>query len=271
MIDWLVTHEAQVRSGFFCSLLILFMLLEAKFPKRVRRHSRKSRWTANIGLVFVNSITIRLVMPLATIGVAQYAQAQGFGLFNMWQVHPLMVFVVSIIVFDCAIYWQHRLFHAIPILWKLHRVHHVDQDIDVTTGSRFHPIEICLSLLIKFALVLLIGPSMIAVMVFEIILNGMAMFNHANLFLSNRWDQRIRRLLVTPDMHRVHHSTIRSESDRNFGFNLSCWDRWFGSYQSQPSLGHDDMHIGVADFTDPKQTQRLGPMLWLPFSKPAHK
>lgn len=268
MIEWLVAHEAQVRSACFFSLLILFMLLEARFPKRARRHSRKLRWTANIGLVIVNSLAIRLVLPLATIGVAQFAQAQGIGLFNVWQVHPLLVFIATLVLMDMAIYWQHRLFHVVPWLWRLHRVHHVDQDIDVTTGSRFHTIEIALSLLIKFVLVLLLGPSIIAVMVFEIILNGMAMFNHANLAIPKKWDEILRSWVVTPDMHRVHHSTIRQESDRNFGFNLSCWDRWFGSYQDQPALGHNKMHIGVAKFTDPEQTQRLLRMLWLPFTGP---
>ncbi|WP_283789196.1 sterol desaturase family protein [Bermanella sp. WJH001] len=265
--QWLIDHEPMVRSVCFFSILIIMMLWEALSPKRPRKYTRLLRWSQNIALVFLNSFIIRLVLPLATISVALYAQQHNFGLFNKFEFHPVFAFILTIILFDMAIYWQHRIFHMVPWLWSLHKVHHVDQDIDVTTGSRFHTIEILISLLIKFSLVLVLGPPVVAIMVFEIILNATAMFNHANVALPSKLDRLLRVLLVTPDMHRVHHSTILDESNRNFGFNLSCWDRIFNSYQAQPSKGHLGMDIGVKDYTDPRTTQYLPAMLWLPFAK----
>ena len=267
MNEWVIANEAWVRSACFFSILVIMMLWEAAKPKRKRLHTRLLRWTNNLGLVFLNSFVIRLVLPLATIGVAQFAQQHELGLFNQINVHPVILIVLTIVIFDMAIYWQHRLFHVVPVLWRLHKMHHVDQDIDVTTGSRFHPIEIILSLLIKFALVLLLGPSLLAVMLFEIILNGTAMFNHANVALPKKVDRFLRPWLVTPDMHRVHHSTILDESNANYGFNLSVWDRLFNSYVAQPSKGHDGMEIGVRGYTEVKQTQMLPGMLWMPFAK----
>ena len=265
--QWLIDHEPMVRSACFFSILIIMMLWEALSPKRPRKYSRLLRWSQNIGLVFVNSFLIRLILPLATVGVAHYAQQHNIGLFHWFEFHPVMVFLLTIVLFDMAIYWQHRLFHMVPWLWALHKVHHVDQDIDVTTGSRFHTIEILLSLLIKFSLVLILGPPVAAIMVFEIILNATAMFNHANVALPEKLDRLLRVWIVTPDMHRVHHSTILDESNRNFGFNLSCWDRIFNSYQAQPVKGHLGMDIGVKDYTDARSTQYLPAMLWLPFAK----
>jgi len=270
--DWMLANEALVRSACFALILLTMMVWEGVRPKRPRKHSRLLRWSQNIALVLVNSFLIRLILPLATIGVAQYAQEHQMGLFHVLDVPPVLAFVLTLLLFDMAIYWQHRLFHVVPALWALHKVHHVDQDIDVTTGSRFHTIEIFLSLLIKFALVLILGPSILAVMVFEIILNATAMFNHANVALAKKWDRLMRLVFVTPDMHRVHHSTIMDESNRNFGFNLSCWDRLFSSYQAQPSKGHLGMNIGVDGYTKVKQIQYLPGMLWLPFANkwPAH-
>jgi len=267
MNEWVMANEAWVRSTCFFSILVVMMLWEAAKPKRKRLHSRLLRWSNNLGLVFLNSFLIRLILPLATIGVAQFAQQHELGLFNQIHIHPAIVIVLTIVLFDMAIYWQHRLFHVVPVLWRLHKMHHVDQDIDVTTGSRFHPIEIILSLLIKFALVLLLGPSLLAVMLFEIILNGTAMFNHANVALPKKLDGFLRPWLVTPDMHRVHHSSVLAESNSNYGFNLSVWDRLFKSYVAQPSKGHDGMEIGVRGYTDSKQTQMLLGMLWVPFAK----
>ncbi|GAA6135990.1 sterol desaturase family protein [Oceaniserpentilla sp. 4NH20-0058] len=267
MNEWVVTNEAWVRSLCFFSILVVMMIWEGVKPKRQRLHTRLLRWTNNLGLVFFNSLVVRLILPLATVGVAQFAQQHEWGLFNQIQLHPIWVVVLTVVLFDMAIYWQHRLFHVVPVLWRLHKMHHVDQDIDVTTGSRFHPVEIILSLLIKFALVLLLGPSLLAVMLFEIILNGTAMFNHANVALPKKLDGVLRPWLVTPDMHRVHHSTILRESNSNYGFNLSVWDRLFGSYIAQPSLGHDGMHIGVRGYNNPKQIQILPGMLYLPFAR----
>lgn len=267
--DWVITNEALVRSTFFFSILVIMMVWEAISPKRPRRYSRLLRWSQNIGLVFINSLLIRLILPLATVGVAQYAQQHQIGLFYLFNINSIFAFILTLLIFDMAIYWQHRLFHVVPLLWRLHKVHHVDQDIDVTTGSRFHTIEILLSLLIKFSLVLILGPSVLAVMVFEVILNGTAMFNHANVALPKKLDQFLRLFIVTPDMHRVHHSTIMDESNRNFGFSLSIWDRMFSSYQEQPRKGHLGMDIGVEGYTQTNQTQYLPGMLWLPFSHTA--
>lgn len=268
MINWMVANEALVRSACFGFILLTMMLWETLRPKRERKHSRLLRWSQNIGLVFVNSSLVRLILPLATIGVAQYAHDNQIGVFHQLGVAPVIAFVLTLVIFDMAIYWQHRLFHKVPFLWALHKVHHVDQDIDVTTGSRFHTFEILLSLLIKFALVLLLGPSVFAVMVFEILLNATAMFNHANVALPKKWDAIIRWVFVTPDMHRVHHSTIMDESNRNFGFNLSGWDRLFSSYQDQPAKGHLGMNIGVSGYNRVTQIQYLPGMLWLPFIRP---
>jgi sterol desaturase/sphingolipid hydroxylase (fatty acid hydroxylase superfamily) len=267
--DWVIANEVMVRSACFFLILVVMMLWEVASPKRPRKYSRLLRWSQNIGLVFVNSFFVRLLVPLATVGVAQYAEQNQIGLFYILDVNPVLAFVATLFIFDMAIYWQHRLFHVIPMLWALHKVHHVDQDIDVTTGSRFHTVEILLSLLIKFSLVLILGPSVFAIMIFEIILNGTAMFNHANVALPKKVDAMLRLFIVTPDMHRVHHSTIIDESNRNFGFNLSCWDRLFSSYQEQPSKGHLGMDIGVKGYTQAKQTQYLPGMLWLPFSHTA--
>ena len=267
--DWFISNEPFIRSTCFFSILIMMMIWERLSPKRSRKYSRLLRWSQNIGLVFFNSFIIRLVLPLATIGVASYAQQNKIGLFYLLNIHEIFAFILTLVLFDLAIYWQHRLFHIVPWLWSLHKVHHVDQDIDVTTGSRFHTIEILLSLLIKFSLVLLLGPPVIAIMVFEIILNGTAMFNHANVALPFKLDRILRALIVTPDMHRVHHSTILDESNRNFGFNLSCWDRLFNSYQAQPIKGHLKMNIGVKGYRNPKHTQYLPGMLWLPLRKPS--
>lgn len=265
MNEWVLANEAWVRSLCFFSILVAMMVWEGLSPKRPRRFTRLLRWSNNLGLVFFNSLVVRLILPLATVGVAQFAQDTGWGLFNVFEVHPVVVIVLTIVLFDMAIYWQHRLFHVIPVLWRLHKMHHVDQDIDVTTGSRFHPVEIILSLLIKFALVLLLGPSLLAVMLFEIILNGTAMFNHANVALPKWLDGFLRPWLVTPDMHRVHHSTILDESNSNYGFNLSIWDRLFNSYCAQPEKGHLGMTIGVKGYESPAQTQYLHGMLTLPF------
>lgn len=267
MSEWLITNEALVRSGIFFSVLLLMMLCEGLSPKRPLTFSRWLRWSQNIALVLVNSAVVRLILPLATVGVAHYAQQNQIGLFYLLDFNSAVAFILTLILFDMAIYWQHRLFHVVPALWALHKVHHVDQDIDVTTGSRFHTIEILLSLLIKFTLVLLLGPSVLAVMVFEIILNATAMFNHANVALPKKLDQIVRVFIVTPDMHRVHHSTILDESNRNFGFNLSCWDRFFKSYQAQPVKGHLGMTIGVEGYKQVKHTQYLSGMLWLPFGR----
>lgn len=260
--------EAQLRLMFFLGILLLMMLWEVATPKKTLRFSR-TRWPANLGLVALNTLLLRIVfrgvLPAGAIGAAWWAKQHGFGLFNMLHMPEPAMLILSVLLLDLAIYAQHVLFHTLPILWRLHMVHHTDRDIDVTTALRFHPIEIMLSMLIKISLVVLLGIPPLAVLVFEITLNGMAMFNHSNIALPVRLDNLLRSLLVTPDMHRVHHSVIRHETNSNFGFNLSCWDHLFGTYRAQPLAGHADMQIGLAHLQN-APTHRLSWLLGLPFA-----
>lgn len=239
-------------------------LLEAWLPRRRRRLSRKERWPANLGIVVFNALLARLLIPAGAMGVAVWAEAQGFGLFNILPLPGMMEVALAVMLLDLAIYGQHVLFHAVPVLWRLHMVHHADLDIDVSTGLRFHPIEILLSLVIKMGVVALLGAPPVAVLLFEVVLNGMAMFNHGNVRLPQTVDNVLRLLIVTPDMHRIHHSIIRRETNSNYGFNLSCWDRLFGTYRAQPAHGHDGMTIGL-EHMQQVPAGRFGWMLALPF------
>jgi len=214
----------------------------------------------------LNTLVLRLVFPLAAIGVAQVAEANGWGLFNRFDVPVWPALAISVIVLDGAIYLQHVLFHAVPLFWRLHRVHHADLDFDVTTGARFHPVEILLSMLIKFGVIVLLGPPLAAVLVFEVLLNATAMFNHGNVRIPLPLDRFLRLFIVTPDMHRVHHSHLDYETNSNFGFNLSVWDRLFGTYRDQPADGHERMVIGIDTFRDDARCIRLDGMLLMPFT-----
>jgi len=215
--------------------------------------------------VFFNSFILRILFPAAAVGVAISAKDQGLGLFNVYTVSPYIAVVASVIIMDFVIYLQHVMVHAVPVLWRLHRVHHADPDYDVTTGARFHTFEIILSMLIKFATILLLGPPVIAVILFEIILNATAMFNHSNIGLPAGLDRALRWFLVTPDMHRVHHSVEDDEANSNFGFSLTWWDRIFGTYRDQPRGGHQGMTIGIHKYRDTKDVSWLTGMLTLPF------
>lgn len=241
-------HEGVIRLTVFFSLFAVLAVAEAYAPRRTRRQKQATRWLTNWGMTLVNTVALRLmalVLPLLAVGAAADAAAQNWGLLN-WVAWPLWLEVmIAVVVLDFAIWFQHLVTHKVPLLWRLHRVHHADVDIDVTTAIRFHPVEIGLSMLLKIGLVYLLGPAAIAVIIFEIMLNGTAMFNHANLRLPPRVDAVVRCVLVTPDMHRVHHSVHRSEHDSNYGFSLSVWDRMFGTYIAQPAQGHDDMDIGL--------------------------
>ncbi|MDR9828157.1 sterol desaturase family protein [Vibrio sp. FNV 38] len=254
----------HLRLLFFISTLVACTLWELAAPKRPLSQSKTLRWSNNIGLVALNSATLKLILPILAIEAALRAETAQFGLLHQFNLPMWFTILITVIILDAVIYWQHRLFHRIPLLWKLHRMHHSDQDIDVTTGARFHPIEILLSMLIKMIVVVLIGAPALGVLFFEIILNGSAMFNHSNARLPSKTDTVLRKFIVTPDMHRVHHSTERNECDSNFGFFLSTWDRWFNSYIAQPILGHDNMKIGIDRFRRPKE-QRIDKMLTQPF------
>ncbi len=241
-------------------------LWEIIAPKRALTVSKVLRWTNNLGLVFLNNLILRLLFPAAAIGIAAFAAEHGWGFLNYYSIPFSLSIVLSIIAMDFIIYLQHVLVHAVPALWRLHRVHHADLDYDVTTGTRFHPIEIILSMLIKFATITVLGAPVVAVIIFEIILNVMAMFNHGNVGLPKALDSLLRWFIVTPDMHRIHHSVEDDETNSNFGFNLSCWDRLFGTYRDQPRAGHLAMKIGIHHFTDVKQTNWITGMLVMPFA-----
>jgi sterol desaturase/sphingolipid hydroxylase (fatty acid hydroxylase superfamily) len=262
----LLNNEPFFRAGAFLLVLTAMMAWEIVAKRRPQVVSRSQRWPGNVLLVIIDTAIVRLVFPLAAVGAAVYAQDLGWGVFNAVTLPGWVVLILSILALDLAIYGQHRIFHAVPWLWRIHRVHHGDQEFDVTTALRFHPLEILLSMAIKIAVVMMLGAPPIAVIVFEILLNATAMFNHGNVQLSAKTDRYLRVLLVTPDMHRVHHSVIRQETDSNFGFNLTWWDRVFGTYRNQPENGHLGMTIGLEDYRT-EQDQQLGRMLVQPFQR----
>ncbi|MEZ9232731.1 sterol desaturase family protein [Vibrio amylolyticus] len=258
-------HEL-LRLVFFVLTFVLCATWEWLTPKKGLTQNKLTRWANNLALISISSILVSLLLPIVAYQAASYAMSNGIGLFNQFSIPFVVVLFVSILILDFAIYCQHVIFHRVPILWRLHRVHHADQDIDMTTGARFHPIEIILSMLVKMGVVVLLGIPPTAVIVFEIILNVSAMFNHSNARLYPSVDRLVRKWIVTPDMHRVHHSVIVKETHSNFGFFLSVWDRWFKTYTAQPKLGHDDMVIGLPIFKGARE-QWLDKMLTQPFRK----
>lgn len=258
-------REAVLRLSCFASVFVVMCLWEIVSPRRPLSVSKLQRWTHNIGLLFFNSLVLRVLFPAAAVGIAYTAAESGWGLFNRVDLPYWLEVLVAVLLLDLAIYLQHMLMHRVPLLWRLHRVHHADLDIDMTTGSRFHTLEIIVSMLIKWVVIFLLGPALLAVLIFETLLNGMAVFNHANVRLPATIDRLLRLLLITPDVHRVHHSILRHETNSNYGFNLSIWDRAFGTYIDQPEKGHSAMTIGIPEFRDPEQVDKLPGMLTLPF------
>lgn len=259
-------NEALIRMTVFLGLFALFAALEAWAPRRARSQPITSRWTTNWAIIIVDTLALRalaIALPLLAVGAAVDAGNNGWGLFNAIGLPVWIEVVMAILILDFAIWLQHLITHKVPFLWRLHQVHHADVDIDVTTAIRFHPLEILMSMLLKIGLVYLLGPAALAVILFEIILNGTAMFNHANIKLPLWLDAIVRRVLVTPDMHRVHHSTERAEHDSNYGFALSIWDQIFGTYIAQPADGHDEMKIGLK--WQDERPSKLGWSLALPF------
>ncbi|AMG04561.1 sterol desaturase family protein [Vibrio mimicus] len=253
-----------IRLGIFFAVLLICALWESNHPRKTLSQSKLVRWLNNLGLVSFNSVLLSVLMPFLAFSAAQWAQTHQFGLLYWLEIPSILALVISVVLLDAVIYWQHLLFHRIPLLWRLHRMHHADQDIDVTTGSRFHPLEILISAWIKIGAVTLLGVSTIAVVVFEVLLNASAMFNHSNAKLSYKIDQWLRLLVVTPDMHRVHHSVLVHETHSNFGFFLSIWDRLFRTYIAQPEMGHEQMKIGLPLFRQSRE-QWLDKMLTQPF------
>jgi sterol desaturase/sphingolipid hydroxylase (fatty acid hydroxylase superfamily) len=261
-------YEPLVRLGAFFFIFLAMTLWETLWPRRKRAFRRRSRWPHNIGLLLLNSVVLRIVAPGAAIAVALAGEAHGWGLLNALALPVWAAIPLAVVLLDLAIYFQHVMFHAVPTLWRLHRVHHTDLDFDVTTGTRFHPIEMVISTGIKCAVVAAIGAPAIAVLAFEVLLNAAAMFNHANARLPQAVDQLLRWIVVTPDMHRVHHSIVHDETNSNFGFNLPWWDRFFGTYRAQPAAGHQAMTIGVDAFRS-RENLRLDRLLVQPFRESA--
>ncbi len=263
--DFILSNEMPIRLGFFLGVFGVMALWEVISPRRQLQTSKAVRWANNLGLVFFNSFVLRLVFPAAAVGMAVFASEQGWGLFNYIEAPFWLAVLASVVILDFFIWLQHVMVHAVPVLWRLHRVHHADLDFDVTTGARFHTLEILLSMLIKFAVIMLLGPPVLAVVVFEVLLNATAMFNHGNVSLPGSLDRVLRWFVVTPDMHRVHHSVEDDEANSNFGFSLPWWDRLFGTYRNQPRAGHEGMIIGIHTYRATKQASWLPGMLALPF------
>lgn len=259
--------EPQLRLGVFLGVLAIMALWELLAPRRRQDIPRVIRWSNNLALVVIDTIVLRLTFPILAVGLAVMAQERGWGLFNFIDAPAWVAVLASVIILDLVIYLQHVMFHAVPALWRLHRMHHADLDFDVTTGLRFHPIEIVLSMGIKLAMVLVLGPPAVAVLIFEVLLNATAMFNHSNVRLPLVVDRVLRLVMVTPDMHRVHHSILPEETNSNFGFNLPWWDRLLGTYKAQPAAGHDAMTIGIEQFRTPRD-QWLDRMLVQPIKGP---
>jgi len=258
--------EPLIRLGVFAAVLTLLMAWELLAPRRQLTVGRGRRWPGNVGVVLIDTLLVRLLFPTAAVGLALVAEAKGWGLLNLVAAPDWLALLATIILLDLIIYAQHVLFHAAPLLWRLHRMHHADLDIDVTTGVRFHPVEILLSMVIKLGAVVVLGAPALGVMIFEVLLNATSMFNHSNVRLPVGVDRWLRRILVTPDMHRVHHSIVARETNSNFGFNLPWWDWLFGTYRAQPAAGHVAMEIGLPQFRDPSEL-RLDRMLLQPLRR----
>jgi sterol desaturase/sphingolipid hydroxylase (fatty acid hydroxylase superfamily) len=262
-----MVYEPIVRFGFFFSIFVLMVLWEMVAPCRKLSASRRLHWFSNVGILVVGTLLLRAVFPLAAVGVAVIAQEQGMGLLPVIPLTDWQAVVLSIMALDLAVYLHHVLFHYLPTLWSLHKVHHADLDFDVTTGLRFHPLEILLSMLGKVAVVLLLGTPPLAVLIFEVLLNATSMFNHGNVRLPTQLDRLLRLFVVTPDMHRIHHSAIPQETNRNYGFNLPWWDYIFGTYRDHPSVSHTKMTIGLSEYQQDLRVEQLHWMLILPFLK----
>ncbi len=259
--------EFSIRISAFALVFAAMAVWEIAAPRRALAIGRKPRWPSNLGILLVDVVAVRILVPTAAVGAALFAAGRGWGLLHLSGWRLSVAALVGFLVLDLVIYGQHVLFHKVPVLWRLHRMHHADLDIDVTTGLRFHPFEILISLAVKIATVIAFGIPVVAVLLFEVVLNATSIFNHANVAMPAALDQVLRWLVVTPDMHRVHHSVLRKETDSNFGFNLPWWDRLFGTYRAQPEAGHTSMTIGLPIFRDPRELH-IDRLLTQPFREP---
>jgi sterol desaturase/sphingolipid hydroxylase (fatty acid hydroxylase superfamily) len=262
---FITQNEQIIRVSFFLGIFFIIATLEFIIPRRGLLVSKTKRWFNNIILIFLDTTLIKILFPIVAVGASIFAKEQGVGLFNILNIAPIYSILFSIILLDLIIYWQHSLFHKVDFLWKFHKVHHSDMDYDVTTALRFHPIEIIISMCIKISFVIILGVPLVAVILFEILLNTLAMFNHSNIHIPKPLDSLLRYLLVTPDMHRIHHSIYNHELNNNFGFNISVWDRVFGSYLAEPKEDYKTMKIGLDNLQDEKKTVSIFAILKLPF------
>jgi sterol desaturase/sphingolipid hydroxylase (fatty acid hydroxylase superfamily) len=279
MPELLLSHEPVVRVAVFLAVLLAMATWEVAAPRRRREIPRRVRWSNNLAVVALDTLLVRLAFPMAAVGLALVAEERGWGLLNVVEAPAWLACLVSLLALDLAIYLQHVMFHAVPALWRLHRMHHADLEFDVSTGLRFHPLEILLSMGIKLAVVAALGPPASAVLLFEVLLNATSMFNHSNIHIPRPVDRWLRWVVITPDMHRVHHSIFPSETNSNFGFNLPWWDRLLGTYRDQPKDGHEGMTIGIEQF----RTRRdlwldrmliqplIGPASGYPINRPTEK
>ena len=260
----MLPYEIPIRLAAFAGVLVLMAAWELLAPRRQQATERPLRWSSNLGIVVLDTVLVRILVPTTAVGIALLAEQRGWGLFHAFALPAWIAVVISLIILDLAIYLQHVLFHAVPVLWRLHRMHHADLAFDVTTGVRFHPVEILISMLIKLAVVAALGAPALAVVLFEVLLNATSMFSHGNVQIPERLDRVLRLIVVTPDMHRVHHSIEVAETNSNFGFNLPWWDRLFGTYRARPAAGHEAMMIGIEQFRA-RSDLRLDRMLLQPF------
>lgn len=269
LTDFVLAHEPIIRVAAFLVVFAAMVVLEVLTPRRPRTAPKARRWANNLALLLINSVLVRMLFPAAAVGFAAFAEVHHMGLLRIWEIPEAMSMVAAVLLLDLAIYLQHLTFHAVPLLWRPHRVHHADLDFDVTTGTRFHPIEILVSMGIKFLIIVTLGPPVLAVLIFETLLNVTSMFNHSNIAMPERMDRILRALVVTPDMHRVHHSIDRTETNSNFGFCFSLWDRLLGTYVQAPALGHLAMSIGVLELRELKIVVNLKGLLAIPFHSTA--
>ncbi len=267
MTDWFLNNEATIRLGSFFSVFFIMAVWEYLNPSRYLIINKISRWLNHGALIVISSLSIKWLAPFALTGLAFYANNESIGLFPWLDMPLALTIFISVLLMDGLIYWQHRLMHVVPILWRLHRLHHSDLDYDLTTAIRFHPIEMLLSFFIKAAVIMALGVPVIAVIIFEVLLSSLALFNHSNINLPPAIDKLIRILIVTPDVHRIHHSVIRKETDSNYGFNLIIWDRMFGSYTEQANNGDKHIEIGLKEFKNKQQATQLHHLLIQPFKQ----
>jgi sterol desaturase/sphingolipid hydroxylase (fatty acid hydroxylase superfamily) len=260
----LIGNEPAIRLGLFAGAFVLIALLEWAWPRRALDASKTARWANNIGLAAVNIFFVRVLVPFAAVGIAILAKERGVGLLNVFPVPYPLAMVLSLLALDLMMYLMHLMFHAAPALWRVHRVHHADTDFDLTTGVRFHPIQAVLSVPVKLAVIFVLGPPVLASVAFEAAFSAILLFSHANLRIPTTVDRALRWFIVTPDMHRLHHSVDAAETNSNFGFALTWWDRLFGTYRAEPAAGHDSMTIGVDQFRTPRDSW-LDRLLLQPF------